>query len=174
MRDALVRRKFAEKGVAMVELAIAVPFLIPFCLAIYDVGNLIRTQFVMGQLSREVARLGATMPYLEPGRYQLTRVPLTNSWNCNGPGSDELNPGPPCIAGLNQRKLLWDGEKMFMMLPVLSELKSDYAFISTEGIPDATGTKLMAVHAVIGAQYGGLFYPFAGQWIRVSSTGPYL
>ncbi|MCB0344229.1 MAG: pilus assembly protein [Bdellovibrionales bacterium] len=151
----------SERGIAIVEFAIALPFLVALFMSVYDVGQVLNQYLLMNEAVHEGARMAS-------GQIDLTQVAeyqqLTADQNCaggatSGGDSESHQEFHERIMGLVNLQNAW--------------VTGNSVCIKTGLTPGAAaGDQNVYVRAQ--ATYQGLFPLFNGLSISVQAEAPYL
>lgn len=167
-----------EKGLAMTEFALILPFLAVLIMGIVESGRMIHQQLMLYQATNSASRFAIGLSSLTQGPYR-TEIGMSGI-NCNGGQIININSSHQPIHEKLQE--LVEISKVatknnFCLKTFLSEIPSVSNPNTLKTSPIATtptnkNSRLITVTA--SAEYEPLFIPYEGIILSASSTAPYI
>lgn len=141
-----------DSGVALLEGAIVLPFLLTMLFATFDLGAALNQYLLLNRLVYEGTRYAATLPGLETGRFGVTTDPSLTSYS-------------PYVVGSGQDKVR---SRLITLIGRSGFDPSSFTLMSTENSANN------AVTVTLQKNYSPMFGFFGNIPLKVTATGPYL
>lgn len=141
-----------ESGVALLEGAIVLPFLLTMLFATFDLGAALNQYLLLNRLVYEGTRYAATLPGLETGRFGVSSDTSVSGYS-------------PYVVGSGQDKVK---SRLITLIGRSGFDMSSFTLMSTEN----SGNN--AVTVTLQKTYTPMFGFFGSIPLKVTATGPYL